>query len=784
MPLRVSLCSESIHQADETCSGLTAESRHEASDLSGRYDLHESRSPYAEHPSSVSHVAAGTSRLPPEQGEVSSGANPVHRISGISTELHRHENLPAAWEGAGHPRSVSQNDRSTAHDGTSSGGVDRQISRSGESSCARTVALSTVANAENTRVASGKSQLRDSSASVSRVQRGIEVVEPGIGHLERSFLNQAMPRFDCGYNHRCVQEGMGGSMQRREDPGSLVPDGERTTHQCVGNESLLLCSESFPQGVPRDACASTHGQQNHGGQHKQNGDHPFSRPVTGSAGDVAVLPVTFDHAYCRVSAGVDESSSRPGVQTVLGPEQLAARSECVSPIEPTVGPSRYGPVRRQAELPTSEFCELEAGPGSEGPGCFHNELEDSERICFSPILLDQQVSGQDPGRWSRNSAHNTLVDDTALVCQAVADDSRSARIDSQQPLITDGSTGPEPPVVVDRIPAVGGLENIRHTWRAQGFSEEAVNILGESRRKGTKSAYECAWRKWTSWCSEQQVDPIQATLADVINFLSYIFHDGREYNTLNLYRSALSAYHPKIGSWKVGQHPQIIEFMRGVFNRRPPVPRYTDTWDVDQVLQYIKDMGGNRSLSDKSLTLKLTMLLGLTNVGRAQEIQSLNPLLMQDYGQRIVWPIAKLTKVKRPTKPSVSFELIQFDEDELLDVVQCLRVYLQRTHGWRITVSRQEQLLLAIVKPHHPVAVSTVSRWLKELMGLAGIDTERYKGHSVRSAATSKTMTQGLNIGQILERANWSKANTFYRFYYRNLPNEQESFQNRVLQSK
>ena len=80
----------------------------------------------------------------------------------------------------------------------------------------------------------------------------------------------------------------------------------------------------------------------------------------------------------------------------------------------------------------------------------------------------------------------------------------------------------------------------------------------------------------------------------------------------------------------VGQHVLVKRVMAGIFNDRPPMPRYGDTWDVNVVLRYIDSLGSNAGLSDKLLTHKLTMLLPLTTAGRASEIQGLDLGFMSD----------------------------------------------------------------------------------------------------------------------------------------------------------
>jgi hypothetical protein len=88
-------------------------------------------------------------------------------------------------------------------------------------------------------------------------------------------------------------------------------------------------------------------------------------------------------------------------------------------------------------------------------------------------------------------------------------------------------------------------------------------------------------------------------VANVANFLTEQMQRGLEYSTLNGYRSALSAYHPEIEGYKIGQHPIIKQIMQGAFNGNPPEPKYSDTWDVDTVLKYIIGLGDNDGLSSK-----------------------------------------------------------------------------------------------------------------------------------------------------------------------------------------
>lgn len=273
-------------------------------------------------------------------------------------------------------------------------------------------------------------------------------------------------------------------------------------------------------------------------------------------------------------------------------------------------------------------------------------------------------------------------------------------------------------------------------------------------------------------------------MANVGNFLSEEFEQGKAYNTINGYRSAISARHPKIDGVQVGQHPDIVRLMMGVFNKRPPIPRYSETWCVDLVLGTIKSLGTDEDMDIKSLTCKLAMLMALTSPCRGSELSKTKISRMTKERGRVVFQLDSVTKTTKPGKSLLKLSFTPFPEVPLLNVVQCLEIYQKRTQTWRITQNQRDFLFLGLIKPHQPVAPCTIARWLVTLMGRAGVDVDKYKAHSTRAASTSKAKAQGLSTELILKRADWSKASTFGRFYHKEIEESDstlDTYQEKVL---
>lgn len=273
-------------------------------------------------------------------------------------------------------------------------------------------------------------------------------------------------------------------------------------------------------------------------------------------------------------------------------------------------------------------------------------------------------------------------------------------------------------------------------------------------------------------------------MAQIGNFLAIQFDKGLEYSTLNVYRSAISAFHPNIEGTPVGSHPLIRRLMSGVFNDRPPKPKYTETWDVNKVLEYLSTRGENDNLTLKEITTKTAMLMALTTACRGSELQKMNPSLMNWEPNKVTIHFDQLTKTSKKGKPNFQTTITRYPLDTAVDAMTCLQDYLEKTADIRTSKARSAHLFLSFNKPHNPVQPCTIARWLKLIMTEAGIDTSIYKAHSTRSAATAKARAQGLSVEQIVNRAQWTNASTYYKFYckeVRSNPEQEHTFEESVL---
>ena len=111
----------------------------------------------------------------------------------------------------------------------------------------------------------------------------------------------------------------------------------------------------------------------------------------------------------------------------------------------------------------------------------------------------------------------------------------------------------------------------------------------------------------------------------------------------------------------------------------------------------------------------------------------------------------------------------KYSECEKLCVLRCLQCYIMRTDLFRPARDSNiaNQLLLSYHRPHHRVQTCSIAHWIKSILGSAGIDTAIFKGHSTRSASTSKARAGGVSLEEVIKMADWSGSSSFTRFYYR-----------------
>ena len=312
-----------------------------------------------------------------------------------------------------------------------------------------------------------------------------------------------------------------------------------------------------------------------------------------------------------------------------------------------------------------------------------------------------------------------------------------------------------------------GMSYIRKSISASSISKSAQDLIIQSWRGKTQAQYSTYLNKWADFCSKRNENPLCAPVAVCLDYLVSLYEDGLSYSTINTARSAISTLHMDCGNSAL-----VNRFMKGIFNVRPSLPRYTCTYDVKIVLDYLASLH-LQTLSLRDLFMKLVLLLLFLSGQRLQIVQAFNVNDIQLNDDSCTFYIRKLLQTSKAGSHKSVFQ--RYDNRDLC-VLQHLKQYLSLTEGLR---GEETQLLISAVKPHKPVTIDTVSRWAK----CSGVNIKTFTTHSTRAAATSKSYSIGVPLQDILSAASWSNAKTFAQFYNKPILEKSDTFGKQLLQN-
>ena len=302
---------------------------------------------------------------------------------------------------------------------------------------------------------------------------------------------------------------------------------------------------------------------------------------------------------------------------------------------------------------------------------------------------------------------------------------------------------------------------VREQLQKLGLSPDTIDILMASWRKSAGKQYATYLSRWVTYCKNKQLDVTHATINDGLDVLTLLYKQGIGYSAINTARSALSSAITPADKTTFGEHPLVTRFLKGTFELRPSLPRYSTIWDACIVLTYLRSFPALNDLTLKQLTLNLTMLLALVTAQRTQTLSKLDTSCMQETTTGITFTIQDTLKTTRPGKHLAPIEIRPFAPDSRLCPVTYIKHYITKTHSLR----SNPRLLISYTKPHKPVTNSTVARWIRSTLQDAGIDVSIFSAHSSRTASTSYSANAHLPLADILKAGGWSNARTLAEHY-------------------
>lgn len=163
----------------------------------------------------------------------------------------------------------------------------------------------------------------------------------------------------------------------------------------------------------------------------------------------------------------------------------------------------------------------------------------------------------------------------------------------------------------------------------------------------TYKQYNTALKNWWAYCNLKKLDPFELNIPEVADFITLESKKGLSYGSLNSFRSAVALV---LGP-EVGEDPRIKRLFKGLYNLKPPQPKYDQTWDPQIVLNFFSKKSDNCDLSLNMLSKKIATLLALITAHRVQTLSLINIENIEVTTSKIVIKIPDRIKTSGPNRP-------------------------------------------------------------------------------------------------------------------------------------
>ena len=175
-----------------------------------------------------------------------------------------------------------------------------------------------------------------------------------------------------------------------------------------------------------------------------------------------------------------------------------------------------------------------------------------------------------------------------MVSAASSDGDRHATSTTEirEPVVSSSNTENASPSKVGSV----CFQGLREELVSKGISKDAASIILSSWTPSTQKQYGAYVSKWLLFCSERQFPTFQPAVMDLIEFLTLLHTSGIGYSAINTAKSAVSSFVYLLSNVQLGQHILVHQFMKGIVNIKPVLPKTHCTWNVDLVLAYLRSL--------------------------------------------------------------------------------------------------------------------------------------------------------------------------------------------------
>lgn len=599
---------------------------------------------------------------------------------------------------------------------------------------------------------------------------------------EHSPVESIIPRSpDSILDNRCVRKGLGISLERRVESGSVVTGAESVACEPQRTLHRADSSQGIQEGVAGQVSDVAVRQQDCSGLHQEAGRHPVQDSAGSGQGDLGFEPPSSNSSGSFLSAG---SLQLLGGQVITGNAShgLAPGKQRDTADIQEVGKAPDRSVRHKTIEGSRDVCH--AG-GQRQRSCVHQrvqqDLECGPSLGISPSSTDTR--GFTPPELSERSVSDcgTSMGEDFLAERAEEQELGSSFRVTEPGALTGGFSDRRASPERER-PVFGGLANTGWADLVSGLSSSDVDLVSSAWRSSTWKTYGSAWKQWTKWCAKNQVPPGQPTGQQLASYLGFLANERKlGYRTILTKKSVVSSLANPGNENRLSAHPLVRSMVKAIGNREAAKSTAKSSiWNVELLIEWLKSHPPDQnSLFQVS---RHTAILLLLASGRRVHDLTLLAIGENNYvSQRdsvTFWPIfgSKTDSVRHRQ----SGWKLSRSKQQVFNLVFWVKRLIEVSAERRKAVPGLLKLFITTRGKVAEASKAIVAGWLKTIFKDLNINTSP---GSIRSAVASYRYEQGMELDEILKRGNWQGAKNFFKYYCKEVQRPKSRSQNQTVLS-
>ena len=279
----------------------------------------------------------------------------------------------------------------------------------------------------------------------------------------------------------------------------------------------------------------------------------------------------------------------------------------------------------------------------------------------------------------------------------------------------------------------------------KALQEETLLNLQSSKADNTVRAYKSDFKDFGLFCAQNGFKSLPSEPKIVSLYLTYLSTKDAKMSTLKRRLVSIGVIHRLKGHYLDTKHPSIIENIMGIKRRKGSIQKGKKPILISHLKQLINAIDEQNSEYIKKLRDRSLMLVGFSGAFRRNEIVSLDfdDLDFVEEGVKIQIRRSKSDQFGEGFVKALPY----FANTKYCPVIS-LKNWLE------ISLINSGPIFRRFVKgsklSENRLTDQTVALLIKEYLGLAGIDSKNYSGHSLRSGFATSAAESGVEERNIM----------------------------------